>query len=151
MGEKVWYLLTRRALRGLSIRFMVGRNGEKRQGRRYQRENLVAGRRKHRKDFIAPMLFNGSLDAVTFERWLEVHLLPALTRLSVLILDNAPIHRQKRIRELVEGAGHIVLFLPTYSPDLNAIEHDFSALKRLWMYAPPGTTIDEIIRNYCTS
>ena len=56
MGEKVWYLLTRRALRGLSIRFMVGRNGEKRQGRRYQRENLVAGRRKHRKDFIAPML-----------------------------------------------------------------------------------------------
>jgi len=84
MGEKVWYLLMRRALRGLSIRFMVGRNGEKRQGRRYQRENLVAGRRKHRKDLIAPMLFNGSLDAVTFERWLEVHLLPALTRLSVL-------------------------------------------------------------------
>ena len=97
------------------------------------------------------MLFNGSLDAVTFERWLEVHLLPALTRLSVLILDNAPIHRKKCIRELVEGAEHIVLFLPTYSPDLNAIEHDFSALKRLWMYAPPGTTIDEIIRNYCTS
>jgi len=71
--------------------------------------------------------------------------------ISVLISDNAPIHHKKRIRELVEGAGHIVLFLPTYSPDLNAIEHDFSALKRLWMYAPPGTTIDEIIRNYCTS
>jgi len=69
----------------------------------------------------------------------------------VLILDNAPIHRQKRIRELVEGAGYIVLLLPTYSPDLNAIEHDFSTLKRLWMYAPPGTTIDEVIRNYCTS
>jgi putative transposase len=71
-----------------------------RQGRRYKRENLVAGRRKYSKDLIAPMLFNGSLDAVTFERWLEVHLLPALTRLSVLILDNAPIHRKKRIREL---------------------------------------------------
>ena len=34
---------------------------------------------------------------------------------------------------------------------LSYIEHDFSALKRLWMYAPPGTTIDEVIRNYCTS
>jgi len=68
-----------------------------------------------------------------------------------LLSCNAPIHRKKRIRELVEGAGHIVLFLPTYSPDFNAIEHDFSALKRLWMYAPPGTTIDEIIRNYCTT
>jgi putative transposase len=131
---------------------MVGLNGEKRQGRRYKRENLVAGRRKYSKDLIAPMLFDGSLDAVTFERWLEVHLLPALTRLSVLILDNAPIHRKKRIRELVEAAGHIVLFLPTYSPDLNDIEHDFSALKKLKklrMYAPPGTT--EVIRNYYTS
>ena len=38
-----------------------------------------------------------------------------------------------------------LLNLPSY------IEHDFSALQRLWMYAPPGTTIDKIIRNYCTS
>jgi putative transposase len=44
-----------------------------------------------------------------------------------IILDNAPIHRKKRIRELVTAAGHIVLFLPTYSPDLNDIEHDFRA------------------------
>jgi putative transposase len=66
-------------------------------------------------------------------------------------VDNAPIHRKKRIRELVEAAGYIVLFLPTYSPDLNDIEHDFSALKKLRMYAPPGTTIDEVIRNYCAS
>jgi putative transposase len=51
----------------------------------------------------------------------------------------------------IEAAGHIVLFLPTYSPDLNDIEHDFSALKKLRMYAPPGTTIDEVIRNYCAS
>jgi hypothetical protein len=35
--------------------------------------DIVAGRRKHSKDLIAPMLFDGSLDAVTFERWLEVH------------------------------------------------------------------------------
>lgn len=122
-----------------------------RQGRRCKRENLVAGRRKYRKELIAPMLFEGSLDAVTFEKWLELYLLPALTRVSVLIMDNAPIHRKNRIKELVERAGHIVLFLPTYSPDLNDIEHDFSALKRLRMYAPVGTTLDEVIRNYCIS
>ncbi|MCS6783127.1 MAG: transposase, partial [Gloeomargarita sp. SKYG98] len=63
----------------------------------------------------------------------------------------APIHRKNRIKKLAEGAGHIVLFLPTYSPDLNDIEHDFSALKRLRMYAPAGTTIDEIICKYCAS
>ncbi|MCT0252668.1 transposase, partial [Synechocystis sp. CS-94] len=47
--------------------------------------------------------------------------------------------------------GHTVLFLPTYSPDLNDIEHDFSALKRARTYASPGVSIDEIIRNYCVA
>ena len=28
------------------------------------------------------------------------------------------------------------------------LEHDFSTLKRARMYAPPGTSLDEIIRNY---
>jgi putative transposase len=39
----------------------------------------------------------------------------------------------------VEGAGHKVLFLSKYSPDLNDIEHDFSALKKVRVYAPSGT------------
>ncbi|MFQ3614450.1 MAG: IS630 family transposase, partial [Cyanobacteriota bacterium] len=39
--------------------------------------------------------------------------------------------------------------LPRYSPDLNDIEHDFSALKRARMHADIGTSIDEVIRNYC--
>ena len=36
-----------------------------------------------------------------------------------------------------------------YSPDLNDIEHDFSALKRAKMYASPGSSLDKIIRAYC--
>jgi putative transposase len=70
---------------------------------------------------------------------------------SILIMDNAPIHRKKVIKKLVEEAGHKILFLPKYSPDLNDIEHDFAALKRARMYAAPGTSIDEIIREYCTA
>jgi transposase len=64
---------------------------------------------------------------------------------------NAPIHRKTVIRQLVEEAGHNILFLPKYSPDLNDIEHDFGALKRARMYADPGTSLDEIIRQYCTA
>lgn len=119
-------------------------------GRRVRRENLVAGRRKHQKDLIAPMIFTGSLDALGFEGWLSSCLIPSLTRLSVLIMDNAPIHRKSAIRQMVEGAGHEILFLPKYSPDLNDIEHDFSALKRARMYAEPDTSVDEIIRAYCS-
>lgn len=122
--------------------------GEK-PGRRGKRESLVAGRRKKAKDLIAPMLFSGSLNAEGFEGWLIKYLFPALTIPSVLIMDNSPIHRKGGIRELVETAGHQVLFLPKYSPDFNEIEHDFSALKRARMYAPIGTSLDEIIRDYC--
>ena len=57
--------------------------------------------------------------------------------------------RKNVIRELVEAGGHQLLFLPKYSPDLNDIEHDFSALKRARMYSPINTFIDELIRNYC--
>lgn len=120
-------------------------HGEK-QGKRGTRENLVTGRRKKHKDFIAPMIFTGSLDAEGFEEWLRLFLIPSLQRVSVLIMDNAPIHRKSRIRELVEASGHLVLFLPRYSPDLNDIEHDFAALKKARMYANPGTSIDEVIR-----
>ena len=52
---------------------------------------------------------------------------------------------------LVEEAGHQVVFLPKYSPDLNDIEHDFSALQRARMYAPVGTSLDEIIPTYCVA
>ena len=44
-------------------------------------------------------------------------------------MDNAPIHRKNVIREMVEEAGHQVIFLPKYSPDLNDIKHDLSAFK----------------------
>ena len=95
------------------------------------------------------MIFTGSLNAEGFEGWLEKYLLPSLEIASVLIMDNAPIHRKKAIRQLVEEAGHQVIFLPKYSPDLNDIEHDFGALKRARMYAPSNTSLDEIIRDYC--
>jgi transposase len=95
------------------------------------------------------MVFTGSLNAEGFEGWLSLYLLPSLTEPSILIMDHAPIHRKTAIRELVEETEPQVLFLPKYSPDLNDIEHDFSALKRVRMYAPPGTSLDELICAYC--
>ncbi len=64
------------------------------------------------------MLFQGSLNAEGFERWLERYLIPSLERISVLIMDNAPIQRttsryrdrKGRIKELVKAAGHEVVF-----------------------------------------
>ena len=85
--------------------------GEK-SGKRGKRENLVAGRRKGKKDLIAPMVFTGSLNAEGFEGWLSLYLLPSLTEPSILIMDNAPIHRKTAIRELARGNGASSSFSP---------------------------------------
>ena len=59
---------------------------------------------------------------------------------SVLIMDNSLIHRKNVIRELVEAGDNQLLFLPKYSPDLNDVEHDFSALKIAIIYSPINTS-----------
>ena len=64
-------------------------------------------------------------------------------------MDNSLIHRKNVIRELVEAGDNQLLFLPKYSPDLNDIEHDFSALKISRMYSPINTSLDKTIRNHC--
>ena len=53
---------------------------------------------------------------------------------SVLVVDNASIHKVAGIRELVEGHGARLVYLPSYSPDLNPIELTFSSIKA-WLRA----------------
>jgi transposase len=47
----------------------------------------------------------------------------------VVVLDKLGAHRTQRVRELVEVQGAQLLFLPSYSPDLNPIEEAFSKIK----------------------
>lgn len=53
---------------------------------------------------------------------------------SVLVIDNASIHKVAGIREMVEGRGARLLYLPSYSPDFNPIELAFSSIKA-WLRA----------------
>ena len=49
----------------------------------------------------------------------------------MVVLDGLGAHRPKRITELIEARGADLVFLPTYSPDLNPIEEAFSKVKAL--------------------
>ena len=51
---------------------------------------------------------------------------------SVLVIDNASIHKVDGIRDLVEDRGARLLYLPSYSPDFNPIELAFSTIKQ-WL------------------
>jgi transposase len=44
-------------------------------------------------------------------------------------MDNAPIHKNGCIRELIESKGHKCVYLPPYSPFLNPIEEFWSKVK----------------------
>jgi transposase len=37
-------------------------------------------------------------------------------------MDNLGAHRPKKIRDLIEARGAELVFVPSYSPDLNPIE-----------------------------
>jgi transposase len=45
------------------------------------------------------------------------------------MMDNLSAHKGSRIRELIEGRGCELRYLPPYSPDLNPIEEAFSKVK----------------------
>lgn len=52
---------------------------------------------------------------------------------SVLVIDNATIHKVAGIREMVEERGARLLYLPAYSPDFNPIDLAFSTIKS-WLH-----------------
>lgn len=49
---------------------------------------------------------------------------------SVILLDNASIHKSKELQVLAEARGWVLLFTPPYSPWFNPIEGVFSVVKR---------------------
>jgi hypothetical protein len=51
---------------------------------------------------------------------------------SVIVLDNAKIHHDENLVEILEELGCRVIFLPPYSPDFNPIEMAFGTIKS-WM------------------
>jgi transposase len=77
----------------------------------------------------ASLVVEGSTNGTVFESYLEDVLLPTLKRGQVVVMDNLSAHKGQRVRELIEGKGCELIYLPPYSPDFNPIEQAFSKLK----------------------
>lgn len=74
-----------------------------------------------------------------FEAYLERALAPSLRPGQIIVLDNLSAHKGGRVKEIVEGRGCELMYLPPYSPDLNPIEHAFSKVKGLLRKAEART------------
>lgn len=96
-------------------------------GKKHERISMIGGWIGRK--FIAPMTFNGGCDNVMFNLWLEQILLPQLSFGTTIVMDNAAFHKTPKTKELIEEAGCHLLYLPTYSPDLNPIEHCWHTIK----------------------
>jgi hypothetical protein len=71
----------------------------------------------------------GATTKAVFEAYVEEALAPSLRPGQVVVMDNLSSHKSQRVRELIEGRGCELLYLPPYSPDLNPIEQAFAKLK----------------------
>jgi transposase len=79
----------------------------------------------------------GAIDGETMLFFVEELLVPTLKRGDIVLMDNNPIHKLDDIEDAIEAVGAWVLFLPTYSPDLNPIENCWSKVKsRLRSFKP---------------
>ena len=71
----------------------------------------------------------GATTREVFETYLERVLAPTLEPGRLVVMDNLSAHKGGRVKEIVEGRGCELLYLPPYSPDFNPIERAFSKIK----------------------
>ncbi len=82
-------------------------------------------------DQRAAVTIEGATDSEVFEGYVEHFLGPTLTEGQVVVMDKLGAHRTEKVRELIEARGAELVFLPSYSPDLNPIEEAFSKIKTI--------------------
>ena len=78
---------------------------------------------------LSSATIDGATDTDAFLAFVGGALVPSLREGQVVVMDNLAPHKHPRVRELVEGAGCRLLYLPPYSPDYNPIEQAISKVK----------------------
>jgi transposase len=73
----------------------------------------------------------GSTTREVFETYLEGILASTLEPGQIVVMDNLSAHKGGRVKEIIEGRGCELLYLPPYSPHFNPIEQAFSKVKEL--------------------
>lgn len=104
--------------------------------------NLIMAQRGQ--EWLAPMLFTGNCHAGLVNEWIEKFLLKELSQPSLIVMDNAAFHKKSEIKAILEKAGHALLPLPPYSPDLNPIEQSFAILKKRRAFS--GKSIEDLLQ-----
>jgi transposase len=95
---------------------------------------------------ITASLFEGNIDSDTFHAWVVQDMLPKLPAKSIIVMDNATFHKRQDTQQSIQNAGHILEYLPAYSPDLNPIEQKWAHAKAL--RKKYRCDVDELLRSF---
>ena len=103
---------------------------------------FVAGLRAS--GIIAPFVLDGPMNGEAFRVYVEQVLASELepgdvVAGDVVAMDNLQAHKVVGVAEAIRAVGASVLYLPSYSPDLNPIEQVFAKLKELLRKAAART------------
>jgi transposase len=77
----------------------------------------------------AVMTVSGAVDEAVMAVYVRDLLCPSLRQGQVVFMDNLSSHKGRTVRQLIEGAGCTLIFLPPYSPEFSPIEQAFSKMK----------------------
>jgi len=70
-----------------------------------ERVSIVGGYIPGTKELIAPLEYSGNMDKKGFTEWICEHLCPVLNKGCYVIMDNASIHKDIKIKDAIEKAS----------------------------------------------
>ena len=95
----------------------------------------VLGFMWHRCQKFSSFVFEGGIDSNVVIECFDI-IAQTIEKETVIVLDNAPIHRSEEFEEKIEEWGKLglkIYFLPTYCPSLNKIEMLWEKIKYDWL------------------
>lgn len=96
------------------------------------------------------LVITDSVNKNAFLSFLATTLLPTLAKGSVVVMDNWTVHHGEEVRELALAYGCELLYLLTYSPELNPIEHLFAKIKAFVKGLRPESS-DKLVDAFCSA
>jgi transposase len=99
---------------------------------------LIAGLRPT--EVVAPLAFEGAMDTLAMQTYVQEVLVPELHPGDVVVWDNLQPHKNADVITAIEAVGARVEPLPAYSPDETPIEELFSKVKGYLRTAAARTT-----------
>jgi transposase len=93
---------------------------------------------------VAPMVIDGPLNGESFAQYVEASLVAELEPGKIVVMDNLPVHKSRRVADAIAAAGCTLVFLPPYSPDYNPIENMWSKAKAL-LRAAAARTFEAVV------